>query len=68
MKKLELRVIPSAEKSFVWLIVDHVWDGISAPIAIAPNSFQSEIEAQAAGLLELEKIGTDPARDHPLQD
>ena len=68
MTKLQLRVISSGEESFVWMIVDHVWDGISAPIAVAQQSFMSEIEAHAAGLLELQKIATDQARDHPIQD
>ena len=68
MTKLQVRVIPEGNGSFRWLIVDHVWDGISAPIAVSPQAYVTECEALLIGANELRRIEDMPARDHPLQD
>lgn len=68
MAKLQIRVIPEGNGLFKWLIVDHVWDGISAPIAVSPDSYGNESEALLMGATELRRIEDMPARDHPLQD
>jgi len=68
MSKLHARVVSESTDSHRWMIVDHVWDGISAPIAISPETFVSEADAMAAGEVELIRIKAEPARDHPVVD
>lgn len=68
MAKLQLRVVAEADNRFRWMVVDHVWDGISAPIALSPDVYLTAEAAGFAGKTELAKIKTNEARDHPLRD
>ena len=68
MSKLQVRVIPDSASAFRWVIADHDWDGISAPIAVSPDTFESDMAARTAGEDAIRRIESDPARDHPFGD
>ena len=68
VEKLQVRVVSDPPQGFRWMIVDHVWDGISAPIAMGSRAFESYADAVLDGNAALEKIASGTARDHPLQD
>ena len=68
VEKLQVRVVSDPPKGFRWMIVDHVWDGVSAPIALGSHPFESYAAALLDGTVALQKIAGAPARDHPLQD
>ncbi|MCZ2495164.1 hypothetical protein GN316_00190 [Xylophilus sp. Kf1] len=68
MGKFQVRVISDSPGTYRWLVADHIWDGISAPIAVSELAFSSEEDALAAGIKEMERIEGEPARDHPYAD
>lgn len=68
MKQLQVRVVSEGGDQFLWMVVDHLWDSISAPISLSPTGYPTQKEAMVAGVAELRRIEATPARDHPLKD